>query len=59
MSEVGAAPKARGGGREEPPRAQGQGWQPERSTHIQEVVAVLAQEDLEELSHIEGQEGWQ
>ena len=36
--------KARGSGREEQP-------------HIQGAVAVQAQEGLEELSHIEGQEG--
>ena len=38
-------PEARGGGREEQP-------------HIQGVVAVWAQEGLEEPSHAEGQEGW-
>ena len=37
--------EARGGGREEQPQAQG-------------VVAVGAQEGLEEPSHTEGQEGW-
>ena len=37
-------PEARGGGQEEQP-------------HIQGVVAAWAQEGLEELSHIEGQEG--
>ena len=36
-------PKARGGGREEQP-------------HVQGAVAVQAQEGLEELSHVEGQE---
>ena len=40
----GAAPEARGGGWEEQPHAQG-------------VVAVQAQEVLEEPSHVEGQEG--
>ena len=39
-------PEARGGGQEEQP-------------HIQGVVAALVQDDLEELSHIEGQEGGQ
>ena len=38
-------PEARGGGREDQP-------------HIQGAVAVRAQEGLEELSHVEGQEGW-
>ena len=51
--------EVRGNGLEEPPRVQGQGWQPGRSTHVQGAVAVQAQEGLEELSHIEGQEGWQ
>ena len=37
-------PEVKGGGREEQP-------------HIQGAVAVRAQEGLEELSHIEGQEG--
>ena len=36
-------PKARGGGREE-------------QSHVQGVVAVQAQEGLEEPSHVEGQE---
>ena len=40
------APEARGGGQEEPP-------------HIQGVVAARAQEGLEELSNVEGQEGQQ
>ena len=38
-------PKARGGGREDQP-------------HVQGAVATPAQEGLEELSHVEGQEGW-
>ena len=38
-------PKARGGSQEEQP-------------HVQGVVAVRAQEDLEKLSHFEVQEGW-
>ena len=38
------APKARGSGREEQP-------------HVQGAVAVWAQEGLEELCHVEGQEG--
>ena len=39
-------PEARGGGREEQP-------------HVQGAVAAWAQEGLEELSHVEGQEGRQ
>ena len=38
--------EVRGGGREEQP-------------HIQKVVATQAQEDLEELFHVQGQEGQQ
>ena len=38
--------KVRGGGREEPP-------------HVQLAAAARAQEGLEELSHVEGQEGQQ
>ena len=37
-------PEARGGGREDQP-------------HVQGAVAAQAQEGLEELSHVEGQEG--
>ena len=61
------APEARGGDPEEPPRArgqgqqlggathaQGQGWQPGRATGG--AVAEQAQEGLEKLSHVEGQE---
>ena len=46
-------------GREEPLCPRGQGHWPGRSTHIQGAVAALVQEDLEELSHVEGQEGQQ
>ena len=63
MSEV------RGGEPEETPRAQGQGQQLGGATHTRGqgrepggatrgAVAVQAQEGLEELSHIEGQEWW-
>ena len=34
-------------------------WELEQLTHVQGAVAALAQEGLEELSHAEGQEGWQ
>ena len=37
------------------PEARGGGW--EDQPHIQEAVAAWAQEGLEELSHVEGQEG--
>ena len=32
-------------------------WELEQLTHVQGAVAALAQEGLEELSHVEGQEG--
>ena len=38
-------PEAGGGGREDQP-------------HVQGGVAARVQEGLEELSHVEGQEGW-
>ena len=38
-------PEARGGGREDQP-------------HVQGALTAQAQKDLEELSHVEGQEGW-
>ena len=49
-------PEARDGDPEEPPRAQGQGQQLGGATRG--AVATQAQEGLEELSHVEGQE-WQ
>ena len=39
------------------PEARGDGW--EELPHVQGAVAAWAQEGLEELSHIEGQEGQQ
>ena len=36
--------------------ARGSGW--EDQLQVQGAVAVQAQESLEELSHVEGQEGW-
>ena len=51
-------PEARGGGREEPPHAGGQGWWRGGPTPRPGSYPVRAQEGLEELSHIEGQEGW-
>ena len=52
--------KVRGSGPEElphapTPEARGSGW--EDQLHVQGAVAARAQEGLEELSHIEGQEG--
>ena len=56
MSEV------RGSGLEEiphalKPEARGGGW--EDQPHVQGAVAARVQEGLEELSHVEGQEGRQ
>ena len=53
------ASKVRGRGQEEQPtpEARGGGW--EDQPHVQGAVAVRAQEGLEELSHVEGQEGQQ
>ena len=44
-------------GRSNPtPEARGGGW--EDQPHVQGAVAARVQEGLEELSHVEGQEGW-
>ena len=61
-----------GGGLEELHRVRGQGrlgratphpearsGSQEEKPHVQAAVAAQVQEDLEELSHVEGQEGWQ
>ena len=50
-------PKAKDSSREELPPARGLGSDREVQPHAQGVVAVRAQESLEEPSHIEGQEG--
>ena len=50
-------PEARGGGREEQPHARGQGRWPAGQPHVQGAEAAQAQEGLQELSHVEGQEG--
>ena len=47
-------PEARGGSWEEPPRARGQGRQLGEATRG--AMAAQAQDGLEELSHVEGQE---
>ena len=46
-----------GGSREEQPHTRGQGQWPEDQPHVQGAVAAWAQEGLEELSHVEDQEG--
>ena len=54
--------EARGGGREELPHApklKARGGGQEDQPYVQGPVAAWAQEGLEELSHVEGQEGWQ
>ena len=47
------------GGHAPCPHARGQGRQPGGPTHVQGALAAWAQEGLEELSHVEGQEGRQ
>ena len=49
--------EVRGGGREELPQPEARGGAREDQPHIQGAVAARAQEGLEELSHVEGQEG--
>ena len=51
-------PEARGGGWEEQPMPKARGGGQEDQPHIQGAVAAWVQEGLEELSHVEGQEGW-
>ena len=51
-------PEARGGGWEEQPMPKARGGGQEDQPHIQGAVAARVQEGLEELSHVEGQEGW-
>ena len=43
--------------REELPKSEVRGGGQEDQPHVQGAVAVQAQEGLEELSHVEGQEG--
>ena len=52
--------EARGGGREElihAPKPEARGGGREDQPHVQGAMAAQAQEGLEELSHVEGQEG--
>ena len=57
----GVTPRPRSGvaaGRSYPAsEARGGGW--EEQPYVQGAMAARVQEGLEELSHIEGQEGWQ
>ena len=50
-------PEAKGRGQEEQPHARGRGSDREDQPHVQGAMAARVQEGLEELSHIEGQEG--
>ena len=53
-------PEARGGSQEEQPHEQprGRGGGLEDQPYVQGALAARVQEGLEELIHIEGQEGW-
>ena len=51
--------KVRRGSCEELPQARGQGQRPRGATHVQGEVTAPAQEGLEELLHVQGQEGRQ
>ena len=57
----GATPHSRSGGAAERsyPASEARGGGQEEQPHFQGAVAVRAQEGLEELSHVEGQEGQQ
>ena len=52
-------PEARGSSREElpPPEVKGGGWV--KQPHVQGAVAARTQECLEEIFHVQGQEGRQ
>ena len=51
--------EVRGGGREELPHTRDRGGGREEQSHLQGTVAERMQEGLEELSHVESQEGQQ
>ena len=51
-------PEAKGGGGEEHHTTEARGGGQEDQPHVQGAVAAWVQEGLEELSHVEGQEGW-
>ena len=52
-------PEARGGGGRTYPMPEARGCGQDDQPHVQRAVAVQAQEGLEELSQVEGQEGRQ
>ena len=54
-----ATPEARGGSWEEQPTPEARGSGREDQLHVQGAKAAQAQDGLQELSHTEGQEGWQ
>ena len=58
-TEVDPTSEVRGGGREELPHARGRGRRLGGPTPSPRGVAARAQEGLEALSHVEGQEGQQ
>ena len=58
-AEARRTPCSRGSGQEELPHAWGRGGGQQDQPHVQAAVAARAQEGLEELSHVEGQEGRQ
>ena len=51
-------PEARGHSQVEQPIPEARGSGREDQTHIQGAMAARVQEGIEELSHVEGQEGW-
>ena len=55
--ELVATSEVRGSSQEELPHVRGRGGSREEQPHIQGTVAAWAQEGLEELFHVEGQEG--
>ena len=59
LEELPHAPKAkaRGGGWEEQPTPEARGGGQEDQPNVHGALAAQAQEGLEEISHIEGQEG--
>ena len=61
LEELPQAPKpeASGGGWEEQSTPEARGGSQEDQPHVHRALAVRAQEGLEELSHVEGQEGRQ
>ena len=59
MATRGVTPRLRSGavGRRSNPTTEARGGSQEDQPHVQGAMAVQAQEGLEDLSHVEGQEG--